>query len=176
VTEPDDQAVAAFIARYTQHQQEIYRFILMMMPNPTDAKDVLQETAVALWRKREDYDGSRPFLPWACRFARFHVLNHCKKKKKAGVLLEPEALDAIMHDYTSPEEPLQSRATVLRGCLAKLPERDRKLIADRYENRATLREVAERTNDNVQTLYKRLQRIRKRLYDCVNRNMEASYG
>ena len=174
--EQEDRDVAAFIARYTQHQQEIYRYILMMMPNATDAKDVLQETAIALWRKRADYDGDRPFLPWACRFARFHVLNHCKKKKKAGICLEPEAIEAIMGDVDTPNYELQARAALLRGCMAKLPDRDQKLIGDRYERRATLKEVAEQTQDNVQTLYKRLQRIRKRLFDCVNKQMDLHYG
>ena len=81
-----------------------------------------------------------------------------------------------MGDVDTPNYELQARAALLKGCMAKLPDRDQKLIGDRYERRATLKEVAAQTQDNVQTLYKRLQRIRKRLFDCVNKQMDLHYG
>ena len=39
----------------------IMRSILVMVPNRSDARDILQETAVALWRQFETYDPEKPF-------------------------------------------------------------------------------------------------------------------
>ena len=38
------------------------RSILVIVPNRTDARDILQETAVALWRRFETYD-SKSSIP-----------------------------------------------------------------------------------------------------------------
>ena len=54
------------------HEKQIYRYILSLMPHSQDARDVLQETAIALYNKIDDYDPSRPFAPWAFRFA-YHM-------------------------------------------------------------------------------------------------------
>ena len=58
-----------FIQLFTSHEKQIYRYILSLMPHSQDAQDVLQETAIALYNKIEDYDPTRPFAPWAFRFA-----------------------------------------------------------------------------------------------------------
>ncbi len=52
-----------------RHQEELFRYIFALMPHEEDARDVLQETSVALFRKFAEYDPAKPFLAWAYRFA-----------------------------------------------------------------------------------------------------------
>ena len=50
--------------------------------NREEAKDILQETNITLINKREDFDVSRQFLPWAFSIARFTWLAHKKKRAR----------------------------------------------------------------------------------------------
>ena len=58
----------------SRHQEDLFRYIFALLPHEEDARDVLQETSVALFRKFEDYDPAKPFLAWAFRFAYLEVL------------------------------------------------------------------------------------------------------
>ena len=40
-----------------------------LAPPTADAQAIVQQTAVVLWEKFDQYFASRPFAPWACRFA-----------------------------------------------------------------------------------------------------------
>ena len=48
-----------------QHEPELMRCILVAVPNRSDARDILQECSVALWRKFGNYDPERAFVAWA---------------------------------------------------------------------------------------------------------------
>ena len=56
------------------NQDDLYRYIYSLLPHYDDARDVLQETVLAVAGKFDEYDASRPFLPWACKFAYYKVL------------------------------------------------------------------------------------------------------
>ena len=69
----------------------MFRFILSMHPNEEDARDILQETSVALCRKIEEYDPDQPFLPWAFGFAYLEVLKQARVKPSRSASVESRA-------------------------------------------------------------------------------------
>ena len=46
----------------SQHQESLFRYIYCLVPVEADARDIQQETSLALYRKWEQFDTSRPFL------------------------------------------------------------------------------------------------------------------
>ena len=71
-----DVARAELLVRLlTRHQEGLFRYIFALLPHEEDARDVLQETCVALCRKFADYDPDKPFLAWAFRFACFYLVS-----------------------------------------------------------------------------------------------------
>ena len=58
-----------FLSLFLRSEREIFRYVAALVPNITDAEDIVQQTAIALWEKFEAYDPTQPFTPWACRFA-----------------------------------------------------------------------------------------------------------
>ncbi len=58
MSERDDQRSPAskdFIRLLLANERRIYAFILSMLPDLTDAEDVLQETSLVLWEKLDQY-------------------------------------------------------------------------------------------------------------------------
>jgi RNA polymerase sigma-70 factor (ECF subfamily) len=67
---------------------------------------------------------------------------------------------------------LEARRDALRSCLQKLSSTDRQLVQHCYsDSRTTFRRAAEVLGRPVNTVYKALNRIRKALYDCIERTV-----
>src|SRR5215469_10781179 len=70
-SQPGDSNTAQqrFFSLFLRSEREIFRYVSVLVPNVTEAEDIVQQTAMALWEKFDAYDPDQPFTPWACRFA-----------------------------------------------------------------------------------------------------------
>ncbi len=57
----DSQAAAQqrFLSLFLRSEREIFRYVAVLVPNVTDAEDIVQQTALALWEKFDAYDPSQ---------------------------------------------------------------------------------------------------------------------
>ena len=76
-----------FIRLFLEAEKDLLRYVMVLIPNVADARDVVQEAAVALWDKIDLYDPDKPFAPWACRFA----LNEAKTVSYTHLTLPTKA-------------------------------------------------------------------------------------
>lgn len=163
----DSASTKQFVQLLTAHEERLFGYVYSLIGNAADTSDVLQEAAVTIWQHYSEYDPSRPFFPWAARFAYFSVLAFRKRSRVTPQLLGDEAVAAISQDYTSQEEDLHKRLDALRLCLDKLPAPARRLFEQHYRERQTIQAIAAKTGRNLNTLYKAFTKIRRWLLDCV---------
>lgn len=160
-----------FVRLLLQHQNDLMRYILPLVGCLEDAQDVLQETALAVWRKFDQYDPQQPFLPWIKRFARNEVLMHHRKRRRY-TFLTPELIETLAERQSEREQQAQQRRNALQDCIEKLPEADRLLLDQRYAaSGTTIQQLAVETGETANVLYKVLARIRRQLLDCINRTL-----
>ena len=155
-------------------QQDLLRYILGCVPRQSDALDILQETASALWEKFDDYDPQQPFGPWARKFAHLQVMKYClyrRREKQNLVAYSEQTQRALAQEYDEHAEVLQVRNEALTTCMDKLETGDRDLLKQRYYQRTSVREVAKKEGTNEDRLYRRLNRIRKALMKCINMHL-----
>jgi len=164
-----------FVRLFMDSQDAVYAYILSLVPQASDAQDVLQETAVALWSKKDEYDAKEPFIPWAIRFAYFQVLSfRVRQRRRSGtVLFSDEVVSALADEHASHQSVIESRREALEQCMEKMPPAGRQLLRQRYEGEGTMKEIAARAQMKVGTLYKRLERLRQQLLDCITRTLAA---
>jgi len=55
-TSSDDVRYETFVACFAKHEPDLRRFIRSLLPTWIDADDVLQQTAIVIWRKFDQYD------------------------------------------------------------------------------------------------------------------------
>jgi len=158
---------------WVRNQADVYRYIFALLPQAADAQDVLQATCVALWHKAGKLDLERPFLPLAFRFALLEVRKHREKNRRWANFLDDAALEALARGREEAHELLELRRQALDGCLRKLGPAAGELVERHYWRRMTVPEIAEATGQNVHTLYKALQRIRRQLLECINGTLRA---
>jgi RNA polymerase sigma-70 factor (ECF subfamily) len=161
-----------FVRLFVEGQREILRYILALVPDIDDAHEILQETALDLWRKFNQYDPAFPFAPWACRFAFRRVLKHREHRARRVKCLSIESLTEIAAERSDKDEILEDRRRALETCLQQLCEADRLVVEHRYSQQMSVTQIAGITGRNTSTLYKALERIRRRLFECVNRRVQ----
>ena len=91
----DDTRLQQFVELFVRNQNRIYRFIMTLIPNRTDADDLFQQTSLTLWKTWARYDSRQDFVKWACGIAHNEVRNHLRKVRGRNVLLSNEMLERL---------------------------------------------------------------------------------
>jgi RNA polymerase sigma-70 factor (ECF subfamily) len=157
----------------SKHQDELFRYIFALLPHEEDARDVLQETSVALYRKFAEYDPEKPFLAWAYGFAYLEVLKQRERNQRGTRHLRRELVERLARERQQHEPMLQARLQALEQCLEQLPPADRELIRQRYQARERTEEMVRRAGASRRTFFRKLDRIRRSLLECINRRTAA---
>jgi RNA polymerase sigma-70 factor (ECF subfamily) len=158
----------------SRHQEELFRYIFALLPHEEDARDVLQETSVALCRKFAEYDPAKPFLAWAYRFAYLEVLKQRERNRRGARLLSRELIVRLAQEREEHEPVLEARLQALEHCLEELPPADRALVRQRYQGKAGTEELVRQLGASRRTLFRNLDRIRRWLFDCISRRVTAT--
>ncbi|MGE0759392.1 MAG: sigma factor, partial [Pirellulaceae bacterium] len=121
----DPARVEQVVGLLSRHQEEIFRHILALLPHEADARDILQETCIAIYRKAEEYNPQRSFALWAFGFARMEVLKHRSRTQRKTILLSTELIEMLAQERESLQFQLHERLTALEQCVVALPAEDR---------------------------------------------------
>jgi len=156
-----------FLSMFLRSEREVFRYVAALVPNVTDAEDIVQQTAMALWEKFDDYDPARPFTPWACRFALNKAHQWIERRQRWQGLLERGLAEELAQRRQDLQPEFESRLKHLEGCVRKLPEGQRSLVEGYYYERIGIETLAERSGRSAAATYKMLQRIRLALQHCV---------
>ena len=148
------------------------RSILVSVPHRADAREILQETAVALWRQFDTYDADRPFLNWAMGFARIETRRFLAKESRRAQLSE-QAMEALEQEMQGTNDFGSALETHLATCLGKLNERARRVVQGYYHEGHSPETLSQRENRSVEAIYKTIQRARRELQACIERQMNS---
>ena len=172
-TQPHSDLV---VEKLTECQGRLFAYIYSLTANSNDAWDLLQETNRILWRKADDYDSSREFLPWAMTHAYNQVRTARKKGQRDRLVFQDESTLTQIADQWS--ENLQRdpapRMLALEMCLARLENSQRQLIHRFYSDGKTISQLASEDGKNKNAIVVALHRIRQKLADCINKRMPGN--
>jgi len=172
----DHNRVDEFLRLHARYAARLHAFILSLLPNWSDAEDVLQETVAVLWSKFDEFQPGTSFFAWACQVARFEVSRFLRRQHRDRLRFDDETLGLITAAASEMDEHLAARERALAGCVERLPEKDRTLLGLRYREGLTADGIARRVGRSVHAVYKAAKRIRRVLYDCVNRALATEDG
>lgn len=165
-----------FIELFTLHQWSVNGFIRTLVPNQSDAEDLLQETSLLMWRKFEEFELGTDFAAWACRIAHFKVLNFLKQKRQSRLCFDEDVVAQLAEVRIARAEQHNADQTALADCIRKLSEPDRLLLKSCYTKNQCIKNVAARLGRPVGSVYTSLHRIRQWLLNCVRRPRSQEEG
>jgi RNA polymerase sigma-70 factor, ECF subfamily len=172
----DDTKLQQFVELFVRNQNRIYRFIMTLVPNRTDADDLFQQTSLTLWKTWARYDARQDFVKWACGIAHNEVRNYLRKARGSKVLLSNEMLERLAELRLEHDDELEERGRALACCVDKLPSNDRELLEHYYSRGETIKSVADVGGRSRNVLYKSMRRIRAALLMCVTQTLTIGAG
>jgi RNA polymerase sigma-70 factor (ECF subfamily) len=164
----------AFARVFAQNDRWLYAFLVSLVGNPADAEEVFQEVCVVLWREFEKFDLSTDFRRWASVIARHRVMRFRTVKNRQARQLSDIAIELLADEAVEQSSLLDDRRSALHDCLQKLGDSDRKLIAICYGDlHRSFQAASEQLGRPINTVYKALQRVRRALRVCIDRQLSS---
>jgi len=165
-----------FLSLLLRSQPNLRAYIASLLLDRSSVDDLLQEVNLTLLRKAETYRPQSSFMAWAARVAQLKVKEYQRKHSRHQRLFSPELIELISNRFLERYEKggRDERLWTLHDCLAALPGRSRKLIADRYVHNASLEQLAVAMKTSKNAVSAHLYRIRLSLLDCIDRKTSAA--
>jgi RNA polymerase sigma-70 factor, ECF subfamily len=161
---------ATFLRHFAKHQAEVHAFVRSLVQRREDATEIMQDVAVVLWEKFDQFDPSLDFRKWACGVARYEVLSYFRDRARNRLVFDEQLLTMLATE--SIDDPhAQQRQEALEQCLQRLPEPDRKLLQQAYTNGGSIKGLAEERQQTSGSLYKFLHRLRMALMKCIEKRI-----
>lgn len=167
---------AQFLRLFLENERRIYAFIVSILPNLSDAEDVLQETSLILWQKFSQFEIGTDFVAWACRVAQLRVMKFYEKRGRSKLQFDAAALEAVANEAIGMAPLLEDRHHALAKCLEALSPRDRDLLQRRYADDASPQQIAGQVGRSIHAIYKALSRIHDGLMECVRRRLSKEWN
>jgi len=162
-----------FVQLLTQYQQRVLLFILSLVPHRADAEEILQETNLVLWRRFDEFQPGSDFRAWAFQVAYHKVKAFQERQGRERLRFGPKVMERLA-EIAAAEDSMPAILEALDECKKKLSEQDRELIELRYQPGATTASVAAELGRSVAAVYKAIVRIRRTLYDCIQRAIRGN--
>jgi RNA polymerase sigma-70 factor (ECF subfamily) len=158
----------AFLKEFALHHDPLFAYLFSLLPHRPDAEDVFQRTSLILWQKFDQWEPSSDFLAWACGVAFYEVRNFIRVSSRDRLRFGDALLETLSKDRTATLQQRDDRVAALQECLKKLDQGERELLQKAYVDEESIRELARRDGQAAQTLYNRLNLVRKRLLHCTD--------
>ena len=154
-----------FARHFIQNQSRVYAYIATLLPNRSDAEEILQRTSLVMWQKWDQFDATRGFLPWARGIALNEIRNFMRRSERKNVHLSDAVLGLLATEIE--QQGQNDRMSELHHCLQQLEVRQRQLVEQCYLESLGVKRVAESLGSSVDAIYMRLHRIRRSLLQCI---------
>ena len=177
----DFEAFEELVGRY---QDKVYRLAFRFVRNETEAKEIVQDTLLSVWRKLDGFKGDSAFGSWLFRVTANAALMRLRSQRRHAEVsteeLPPGFLDTPQSSYGQilshgenwarrPDEELQSEELreKLQAAVDDLPEIYRTVFLVRDVDGLSTEETAEALQLSVPTVKTRLHRARIALRESI---------
>ena len=149
----------------------LLRFVVSLVTRRQDAEDILQKASVTMWRRFADFKSGTDFVAWACTVAAYEVKNFRRALGRSRVLFDDAIVEVLAAERIADLKHYDDRLDALEECVKKLDESSRLLVDAIYTRGEEIKDLAIREGRAPQTLYNRLNIIRKLLTECMQKKL-----
>lgn len=155
-------------------KDKLYRLALRITLDSAEAEDIVQDTMIRVWNKRDEWAQFNSIEAFCLTVARNLAIDRSQKSEAQNIDLTTETQE--MSDGSTPERQLErsEQMDLVRKLINELPEKQRTIIQLRDIEEKSYKEIADvmqLTEDQVKvTLFRARQRIKAKY------NEIQSYG
>jgi len=165
-----------FVRLLAEHERQLTGYVHALIPFWQDAEDVLQETKLRLWEQFDAFQPGTDFAAWAITVANFMVRAHRTRCQRQRVCFSDDLMDRIAQSIPQTPSREDDRVFALVECVKTLSNASRKLLDLVCSGQQKLKDIARELGQTPSATYVALFRIRKNLFECVEKRMREEKG
>jgi len=144
----------AFDLLYHTYSQKLYGFAFSMLKNHDDAKEIVQDTFLKIWEKREMINPSGSLQAFLFSVSYHTAIDLIRKRFKDDQYRTYIQTQFPDYESTKEEEPVyyQELNRMLDKIVGELPEQRKKIYLLSREEGLSHKEIAEKLNISVKTV------------------------
>lgn len=147
-------------------------FVISILPNPSEAEDIVQEVFLVITAKANAYEQGTNFKAWALTIARFKVLEHLRRERRSQNRFSDVLIERLAEEVEDVDLDFEAaRKKALKKCLRRLSPKARTMIELQYEERLKPGVIADKIGWRANAVYVALSRARSMLRKCVERQL-----
>lgn len=127
-------------------KNELFRLALRITLDKAEAEDIVQETMIKVWNRRENWDAIDSIEAFCLTVCRNMALDRVKAMSRRGIPIDDnESEQPADNSYSSnPEEQAvqRDRVKLIRGIINRLPEKQRSVMQLRDFENKSYKEIA----------------------------------
>jgi RNA polymerase sigma-70 factor (ECF subfamily) len=173
---------AAFEQLLDRYEDKIFRLAYRFVRNETEAKEILQDTFLSIWRKLDTFKGDAQFSSWLYRVAANAALMRLRAQKRHPEVSTEELPIDFLDNYghlpaggenwaKRPDDELQSEELRrhIQAAVDELPEIYRTVFLIRDVEGLSTEETADVLQISIPTVKTRLHRARLALRETITK-------
>lgn len=150
-------------------KDKLFRLALRILPDRAEAEDIVQETLIRVWNKRDEWPQLESIEAFSLTIAKNLAIDRNEKKEMQNIALTPELEDTP--DTSSPFDHLVSkeRLKLIRQLVSRLPDKQRMIMQLRDVEGKSYKEIAallQLTDEQVKVnLFRARQKVKQQFID-----------
>lgn len=171
----------AFDLIVLKYQSRLLSLVSPMLPNRSDALDVVQDTFLKAYRSLQNFRGESAFYTWLYRIAvntcKKHISSRAKESKDVSMQDEGASELSVFQDLTSPDAEVgaeQLQAAIL-SAIELLPSDLKNALVLRELEGMSYDEIAETMNCPIGTVRSRIFRARDQLAQDISLKFPGTF-
>ena len=164
--------IEAFKALFDAYFNALYRFALRYLRSPEEAKDLVHDVFLQVWRHRKRIGLERDLRTYLYATARNQALDRLKHRRvedRFAQKREGEVSSAESTESTDAQQDLELRelAATMQRAIDTLPPRQREVLRLRWQEQLSYEEIAERLDISAKTVAVHLSRGLRHLREAL---------
>lgn len=167
--------IAAFNTLFKSVYLPLYIHCRKFIPDPEDAKDLLQNIFLRFWEKREEIDIHTSLNAYLYRAVQNECLNHLRSPGTIEItqneISKPEKHEAVEERNPDSDLRVLEIEQITEKTIEELPEQCRSIFKLSRINGLKNQEIADKMNISVRTvetqIYRALKTLKSRLKDYL---------
>lgn len=149
----------------------LLRYVISFLASRHDAEDVLQRASVTMWRRFATFEKDSDFVAWATTVAFYEIRNFQRVTGRSRLEFSEDLMQTLANEREQDIRKWNPRVEALELCVQKLDPASQELVDAIYTRGIPAGTLAGEQGRATQSIYNKLNFIRRALAECVQKQL-----
>ena len=160
----------AFEKLYYAYHKRLYSFLYSLSQSHSESEEILQQTFIRIWEKRELYNESYPFEAFLFKVGKNTFLNYTRKKLNRRIAdTDIELYNELMNDDVDDYLMLKETSSLIEVLIKAMPPKRQQIFRMQKIEGKSRKEISEELNISLATIDSHLAKANTELKDGLKK-------